>query len=143
MPATIESIADSTLKGKNAVVTTVPGMGSALKVVKALEDEGLSIGYLDMAHYAGIHLGRNSLEGNELRMKVSDDFLLAEAVILNSGGHISPRTIDVVAQLMSDRVLYGMQLPKVKSVVVIFTDDPYGNILKLSKIPNTVKMNIR
>lgn len=143
MPETIEAIADSTLEGKNAVITATPGMNVASRVLTALENAGLNIGYLDMAHYAGIHLGRKTLEGNELRLKVADRFFLVDALLLNSGGHISETTLEVVTQLMSDRIIYGMHLPKVKSVVVIYTDDPQKSARKLSKIPNTVKVNIR
>jgi hypothetical protein len=143
MPGTIKAITESTLKGKNAVVTSMPGMNVTSKVLKALESEGLNIGYLDMAHYAGLHLGRLTHEGNELRMKVADTFILAETVVLNNGSYISGATLEVVKALMSDRVLYGVSLPKVKSVVVIFTDDPQDSAPKLSKVSNTVKVNIR
>lgn len=143
MPASIKAIAQSTVRGKNAVVTAVPGMGVTSKVIAALENEGLSIGYLDMAHCAGIHLGQQTLEGNELRLKVTDDFLLAETLVLNNGSYITSKTLEVVASLMSDRILYGTRLPKVKSVIVLFTEDPHGTAPKLSKMPNTIKVDVR
>lgn len=143
MPETIEALAESALLSKNTVITTFPGIGTMSKILYTVEEAGLSIGYLNLAHYADFYATALCTAGGELRMETSQAFLRAEALVLDGGAFITPHILEVVTTLMTDRRLYGMMLPNAQTVIVVFTDDEQGNALKLAAIPDSVTVNIR
>jgi uridylate kinase len=143
MSAIIEAIAESTLRGRNAVVTSISEVGTVGKVLTTLDAVGMNVGYLNLAQSAaGIYLGSQCHIGNEIWLKKADEFLEAEVIVLDRGSHISINTLDVVRKLMSHRIVYDTYLPNVKSVVVVFTEDPQGSAKKLSALPNTMSVNL-
>jgi hypothetical protein len=141
MSGAVQAVAKSTLQGKNSVITALPGAGTVSKVLKVLEKAELNIGYLNLCQPAGVYLGSDCIIGEEIRMKISDKFLKADVLVLDGGGDVTPSTLEVIKKLMTDRSIYGTKLPKVKSVVVIFHEDPQDAARKLVRLTNTVQVN--
>lgn len=123
------------------MITAMPGEATVSKVLKVLEKAELNIGYLNLTHSAGVYFGSDCIMGEEIRMKISDKFLKADVLVLNGGGDVTPGTLEIIKKLMTDRIIYGTKLPKVKSVVVIFHEDPQDAAKKLARLTKTVKVN--
>lgn len=143
MSATIESVAKTALQGKNAVITALPGGGTVARVLRTLEKAELNIGYLNLAQVAGVYLGSPCIMGAEIQMRISEKFLKADVLVLDGGGDVTAGTLEVIKKLMTDRIIYDTKLPKVKSVLVIFLEDPQDSASKLFRLTNTVKVNAR
>lgn len=143
MSREVQTVAVMTLQGKNSVITALPGAATMSKVLKALESAELNIGYLNLCQPAGVYLGSDCIVGEEIRMKISDNFLKADVLVLDGAEAITPNTLEVIKELMTDRIIYKTKLPKVKSVIVIFHDDPRDSAKKLARLANTVKIEVR
>lgn len=124
------------------MITSPSGVRAASKVLHAINTAGLRAGYVNLAKYAGVYLGSPCHIGSEIWLQMADTFLESEVLVLDEGDHITDGTFDVIVKLMSDRVIYQTWLPKVKSVVVIFTDDPRGYVKRLSQLSNTLSVKI-
>lgn len=143
MSATLATVAELAADGKNIVITTLPGIGTVTKTLFTLEHAGLSIGLVNISNFGIENLGFPSLENGELRMNIPEELLEAEVVVFDGGRDMTPYTFKIVTEAMTARTLHGDALPKVKSVVVLFTDDQRGTAPKLSALDNTVTINVR
>lgn len=142
MPDPIAAIKDAALQGMNAVIMSASGVGAASKIRHALDTAGLRAGGINLAHYAGIYLGSPCRIGSEIWLQRADTFLESEVLVLDHGDNITAGTFDVIVKLMCDRIVYQTSLPKSKSVIVIFNDDPRGYVKRLSQLSNTVSVKI-
>lgn len=143
MSGEIQSVVKAVLQGKNSIVTVLPGAGAVSKILKAFEKSELNVGYLNLSQPAGIYLGSECIMGEEIRMKISDKFRNADVLVLDGGGAITPNTLEVIKKLMTDRILYNEKLTKVKSVIVIFHDDPRDLAKKMTRLTNSIKIEVR
>jgi hypothetical protein len=143
MSSTIAPVAEAALNGKNVVLTTPPGIGTVSKTLSTLEAAGLSIGHLDVPVTALGGMSILFLKDDKLELLLHNDVLEAEVLVFDGIDSAVPSTLKLLVEVMTDRTLYGIPLPSVKSVVAIFVGDAEDCPAQFGEIPNTVTVNVR
>lgn len=149
MSATLSAVAEAAVEGRNIIITSAPGIGTVSKTLFTLEEAGLSIGLLDISNLDDTNFGLPGLSGlpgledTEVRWNVPEKFLRSDVLVLDGARNMMPSTFKIVTEMMVARTLHGNALPAVKSVVVIFTDDQFGDAPKLGALDNSVTINVR
>lgn len=143
MSPSMKAVADAALKKKNVVVIAAPGKGATSKIRSRLEHDDLKVAYMNLGSPAGIYLGSDCIMGKEIWMKHSREFMEADVVVLDNAGHLTTRTLETVAKLLTDKKIYGIWLPKLKSVVTVFHGDARESAARLSRHLGTVKVDLQ
>jgi hypothetical protein len=138
-----ETITESALAGKNVVIKTPPGIGTVSKTLATLEAAGFSIAQVEARVGSPAELGLLFLENDSLRWQLPDEIVTADLLVFDGIESAVPEMLNALNELITKRVINGVELPSVKSVVAIRVSDDTDTVTEFESLDNTVTVTVR